>query len=1604
LRFALSPLPAVFALIACAIGAAAAPVIDTVAQDETQLLVMGNGFGATQGTSRVLFDFVPLSVDAWSATAITVTVAPTFRAGSHFVAVQIGGEFSNPVNVPLRPVISSLSPPFGTVGQDVTAEGAFFGDDPAGDDAVFFGGQNGLPLIPPGSRWGPSSITFTVPDTRAEITTVTVRVNGLQSTGAVAFELRPSVIGLAPSSARVRDLVTITGTGFGTAPAPSDTVFLNGVPITTFATWDAHMIGVRVPRGACTGGQTKLVIGGIFEVVPAVPFALLAPHALADPSVSGGTTSGDVDAFGDGDTLSVLLVADEGLLAEFRLDPDLGAGLPLAVTESPPGSYRASFVIDASAGGYPGDGDYTLHVSLSNECPGGIVATTAPRTIVLDTVAPAITLVRRDNDPPPGQGGFYDAGDTLELFVQGENGIADFSLVRDAFVVPLGTAVGSGGDHVLSVAVPPGLSGSWNILAGLSDLAGNRTEVLDADEEDVVRIANGVVPPFERTLLTTPPHELADAIGPGEAVRFRLGSSSPALQAARVELTPVGQSTPTATFDLPAVAPDGGAGEVRAFEALVDGAEIPEGTYAVDYRACTSPTLPVDCTIGEGCNCLRLQDRVLVVDRSLPNVVLTLTREGLPTHDGCEPLVVGAGDTLVVHLTPDVPEPRLSARWDVSTAGVGPRDLVPSGTDLEDRYGVQPNATPGEHTMRVRISDGVNVLDPAVSSALAFDHVAPDGPSLTITSTSGAFPASIGDTVRVRASAEAGLAAFASIEALVSDAPMTEGPSGTYTFEWPVPGDLTDLETTRAVSALVSDCAHDSPPASGSIRLNTQVPVIESVETGGGDCQALDALVRIVVTGSEEAHVAEALILSTQGDSVTTRPILLEGEGGTYTAGYALTAEDRTRIEALQNQGRRNFVVRASLTRGALASVPRASSPFEFRDAAAHAVAVTAIDSLGVPIGDRLVVRVPSFTLSGTKTRGEAVLARAPGEAEKLLVPATNDTSWAAAIDLTDFGWSQGEVSTPISLFAEACGLPGPARDYTVVFDLVPPTLGFVELRQSGAVVTADNLREGEDLSIRVTGSDDQGAPFGLVRYAVGETAGAVGPPRRLILAPAEGGGFEGTIPGASLGPESLVFEVFISDGANAVSDGPLRPSLRLNALSSNRPGSIFEIGESGGGIVAERWHLLSVPATLDEPSSVRIFGQEGLGDPSQSTWRLLRWRSFEDGVAGAYVSSETSSPVDFRPGESVWFQWRNASHPPAFNFRSGRSTPLFTFSLELVEGWNQVATPFAFPVAWPAGAPELRAYVPSAEAYTPEGEGERVLRPFSGYFVLAPQAMTIVLDPAAPLPVGPSPTHPASFREVPGAWAMQVRFETSAGWDPFNYVGVHPGANDGADALDLLEAPVIEGLPHLTVRRSGDGASRDGDVRAPLGDEVARWEISLESERSEIGARVAWRWVETVPQDVFLAVVDPAESRVVDPRSEEEIRVDLLGGQRYPLVLLAGPRERVLAVAGSEIPAPPPVFSVERPYPNPFEDGVRLSYAMARAGQTEVRVYDPRGRLVAERKLPERAPGMYSFVWDGRDQRGRASAPGVYFLEIESGESRASVRVVRSAPSFAGR
>ncbi|MDQ7062933.1 MAG: 6-bladed beta-propeller [candidate division KSB1 bacterium] len=89
-----------------------------------------------------------------------------------------------------------------------------------------------------------------------------------------------------------------------------------------------------------------------------------------------------------------------------------------------------------------------------------------------------------------------------------------------------------------------------------------------------------------------------------------------------------------------------------------------------------------------------------------------------------------------------------------------------------------------------------------------------------------------------------------------------------------------------------------------------------------------------------------------------------------------------------------------------------------------------------------------------------------------------------------------------------------------------------------------------------------------------------------------------------------------------------------------------------------------------------------------------------------------------------------------------------------------------------------------------------------------------------------------------------------------------------------------------------------------------------------------------------------------------------------------------------------PDDFRLLANFPNPFKKGTYIPFALVRAGEVTIRIYNEVGTLIRAFQLGQKQAGNYlgsnqALFWDGRDSQGRSVASGLYFYEMQFERTR---------------
>lgn len=86
----------------------------------------------------------------------------------------------------------------------------------------------------------------------------------------------------------------------------------------------------------------------------------------------------------------------------------------------------------------------------------------------------------------------------------------------------------------------------------------------------------------------------------------------------------------------------------------------------------------------------------------------------------------------------------------------------------------------------------------------------------------------------------------------------------------------------------------------------------------------------------------------------------------------------------------------------------------------------------------------------------------------------------------------------------------------------------------------------------------------------------------------------------------------------------------------------------------------------------------------------------------------------------------------------------------------------------------------------------------------------------------------------------------------------------------------------------------------------------------------------------------------------------------------------------GNEENELPPISNVSDPYPNPFRSRSLFTIQINQPGKTNITIYNIKGQKIKTLVQDQRDVGVYQYVWDGKDDKQRAVASGIYTIQFK--------------------
>jgi hypothetical protein len=390
-------------------------------------------------------------------------------------------------------------------------------------------------------------------------------------------------------------------------------------------------------------------------------------------------------------------------------------------------------------------------------------------------------------------------------------------------------------------------------------------------------------------------------------------------------------------------------------------------------------------------------------------------------------------------------------------------------------------------------------------------------------------------------------------------------------------------------------------------------------------------------------------------------------------------------------------------------------------------------------------------------------------------------------------------------------------------------------------------------------------------------------------------------------------------------------------------------------------YQMISVPLATDDRTLEDLF-QEELGPYDDTKYRIF---DLPDGLQYAEVT-KMNKPLP--PGKAMWLITKEATQLQITNAQSVPTAQ--DFELQLQEGWNLIATPFAFPVAWNqvSGNLALRYYDGTDWPF------ETVLEPFKGYAVNAPND-TVLLIPAQETQSIMKPVVSNQDQNFDG-WRIQISAETDHALDRFNYVGSFKKATSAIDIFDYPEPLPIGDFISLYLVADNSSERYSTDYREP-GLEKYEYEFMV-SCNIEDPIDINFQ-EQNVPEDYDWIVVSEEKGLYYPQRTIKVTDTKI----RYKMIVGT---EQHIADAISDYKQLPRSYHLGQNYPNPFNPNTTIEYSLPQVSIVTINLYNILGQRIKQLMSGVRKEaGYHQIEWDGKNEVGRPVSSGIYFLNLKT-------------------
>ena len=672
-----------------------------------------------------------------------------------------------------------------------------------------------------------------------------------------------------------------------------------------------------------------------------------------------------------------------------------------------------------------------------------------------------------------------------------------------------------------------------------------------------------------------------------------------------------------------------------------------------------------------------------------------------------------------------------------------------------------------------------------------------------------------------------------------------------------------------------------------------------------------------------------------------------------------------------------NYLITTPLTgnRSTLDDEPIGSPTFlTFNDVTTTSMTVSFTDAAPVPSGYLAVRKAGSAPTSAPVDGTNYTIGGALGDGTVVSLGNSNSFAETGLAPFTTYFYIVYSYNGAIGTYNYLT--TGPATNFqkTLSADTTPPEV---------TSTTAASVPPATTLIIRATAKEGAASNVDAVTIEYRSVSAAKAEPFKnvAITAPTTGdrqdGVWQFTVPASEIGDLGVEYKI------TAINSTALKTTVVGNTIINFEAAQNFPFISFGSD--QSNYRIISVPLVLQNKTVDDVFSDDiNIGDGTYDN-KMFRMYRYE---AGNTNELNGNSPIDI--GKGYWLIVKDAE---TIDIGAGSTASVSTdkpFTIDLVQGWNQIGNPYLFNVLWSdvlvaSGVATLTLktwlndWVPSSTK----------LNKFEGGFVQTGTPVKLTFPVARNSSAGRS----SEVKETKNVNALdsdnwEVRFQINNGnrKNEFGGVGMNPMAKDGYDGFDDFTLPRFQDYLELNHHKKVFGMTYTKDIVPTT--ENFEWEFTVESNlKGE--TNMTWDNSYFGKNDMHLSLWDV----------EEQLSIDMKERHGYMFNTKETKTFRVFFGNMDFVKEKTTVkkLAIHSISPNPTDSEATISFSLAGSEESlvSVRVLNLLGQQVSIVYDGILTSGFNEVIWSGKDGQGIRPVPGVYIVEIIQGKERSSKRLI---------